>query len=290
MTEPHTTAEDYAERLRRAGLTSHVDDLMDLALTSIRLRSDPVEEAAAPLGGSRLGGHPDLPDSFPWPSFNGLPQSFVAQINLAEVHPFDTDQLLPSAGLLTFFYDSEQQVWGFDPVDKGGWLVAYLPPETELVRRAFPPSLSKAGIFNSVNLCPETELMLAPWESLAVKRLGLTRDNFDAYADIVDNESDKHRGPRHRLLGHPDPIQGDMQLECQLVHHGLPAGNPENYLDQRVEGLRATATDWQLLLQIDTDDGANIMWGDVGTIYFWITRQDLAARAWRQCHLCLQCF
>jgi hypothetical protein len=28
-----------------------------------------------------------------------------------------------------------------------------------------------------------------------------------------------------RLLGHPDPIQGGMRLECQLVSHGLYCGD-----------------------------------------------------------------
>ena len=40
--------------------------------------------------------------------------------------------------------------------------------------------------------------------------------------------------------------------------------------------LEAGADDWRLLLQVNSDDYAGWMWGDVGRVYFWIRRQDFA--------------
>jgi len=66
----------------------------------------------------------------------------------------------------------------------------------------------------------------------------------------------------HRLLGHPDQEQNDMQTECQLVSHGSGYGDPNARL------LEAGAKDWELLLQIHSDPNAGMEWGDIGKIYY----------------------
>jgi uncharacterized protein YwqG len=81
-----------------------------------------------------------------------------------------------------------------------------------------------------------------------------------------------------------------MQLECQLANSGIYGGRPSDYQDPRVAALRAGAADWRLLLQVDSDDAAGMMWGDVGRIYYWIRAQDLAARRFDQAWLILQCY
>ncbi|HUT87622.1 MAG TPA: YwqG family protein [Candidatus Heimdallarchaeota archaeon] len=91
--------------------------------------------------------------------------------------------------------------------------------------------------------------------------------------------------------GHPDPIQGDMQLDCQLTSHGLYTGDATGYEDPRRAELEKGATDWQLLLQIDSDeDNAGMMWGDMGRLYFWIRKDDLKKRAFENVWMVLQCY
>jgi hypothetical protein len=38
-----------------------------------------------PLGSSKLGGQPDLPEDAAWPLWDDMPMSFVAQINTREL-------------------------------------------------------------------------------------------------------------------------------------------------------------------------------------------------------------
>ena len=38
------------------------------------------------------------------------------------------------------------------------------------------------------------------------------------------------------------------------------------------------ASSWQLLLQIDSEASASILWGDVGRLYFVIRKEDLQQR------------
>jgi uncharacterized protein YwqG len=97
----------------------------------------------------------------------------------------------------------------------------------------------------------------------------------------------------HHLLGYADPIQdGRMDLQCQLITHGLSLGHDSYFEDPRRLELERGASDWRLLLQIDTDagdEGFGSMWGDAGRIYYWIQRQALEARSFDHCWLVLQC-
>jgi uncharacterized protein YwqG len=81
-----------------------------------------------------------------------------------------------------------------------------------------------------------------------------------------------------------------MQLECQLVAHGLYCGDASGYEDPRAQALEPGATDWRLLLQIDSEEDAGMMWGDSGRIYYWMTRDALAGRRWDEAHMILQCY
>jgi uncharacterized protein YwqG len=80
----------------------------------------------------------------------------------------------------------------------------------------------------------------------------------------------------HRCGGHPQEIQGDMRLECQLVTNGLYCGDASGYQDPRRSILEKGAADWHLLLQIDSDEKhLGWMWGDVGRVYFWARHRDI---------------
>ena len=93
----------------------------------------------------------------------------------------------------------------------------------------------------------------------------------------------------HHLLGHSANVQGDMQLEAQLVMNGLYCGNSSGYEDPRAGELESGADDWLLLLQLDSDDGAGVMWGDNGRLYFWIRSEDLRQLRFDKVWMTLQC-
>jgi len=68
---------------------------------------------------SYLGGRVDLPEGMPWPECNGKPLRFLARVSLPDVHEFVPIDWLPKEGALLFFYDNDQEAWGFDPKDRG---------------------------------------------------------------------------------------------------------------------------------------------------------------------------
>jgi uncharacterized protein YwqG len=73
------------------------------------------------------------------------------------------------------------------------------------------------------------------------------------------------------MLGHPDAVQGDPQLECEAATRGLSAASARADPE-----IGAKAADWRLLLQVDSDRASGMMWSDVGMLYYWIRAEDLA--------------
>lgn len=273
--------------LSAAGLSRHADSLTQRALPSVRLVGDAQIDVSAP-GASRIGGLPELPPEVAWPSKAGAPLSFIAQLNLADLSVHDTEGLLPREGLLSFFYDAvSQQAWGFDPADRGSWAVMHTSASEVVALRDAPADLPADGQFPPLGLEAHSELTFPPGESFIVETLGLSFDERATYSEVLPDAEDV---TAHRLLGHPEPIQGDMQLECQLVSHGLYCGDPSGYEEERAAPLAPGALDWRLLLQVDTEDENGMMWGDCGRLYFWIRHEDLVAGRWDGAWCVLQCY
>lgn len=80
-----------------------------------------------------------------------------------------------------------------------------------------------------------------------------------------------------------------MELECQLVTNGLYCGDSSGYKDPRAESLKAGAANWKLLLQLVSDDDLGVMWGDSGTVYFWVEEQAASVGRFENTWLILQC-
>ena len=233
---------------------------------------------------SFFGGAPPLPAGTAWPARDGSPLTFLACLDLASLQAALPLNWLPSSGRLLFFYDAGKQPWGFDPKDRGGWVVIRVSdPAAEPAVPSTTAGLTRQAVaFRAIRTFPS-------WERPEVEALRLT----DAEAEILIEARDAVYGalPHHQVGGFPDPVQGDeMELECQLVSNGLYCGDSSGYSSPQAAALRAGVQDWRLLLQFDSDDGLGVMWGDAGLLYFWIREQDARAgrfdRAWvvLQCH------
>jgi uncharacterized protein YwqG len=275
--------------LHRHGLARVAPAIVNAAQASIAFDTQPTAESLLALGQSRVGGRPDMPAAADWPMWHGEPLSFLAQINLAELPQVDCASLLPAHGVLSFFYSAEQATWGFDPNDRGSWRVLYSATES-VARREFPSGLPAYAQFQVCSVTFLQTLTIPGWETLYVLPLDMSWDERERYRAVEDELYKLYRIAGHQLLGHPSEIQGEMQLECQLASHGLYVGNPSGYQNSRATELKAGAADWQLLLQLDTDDHAGMMWGDVGRLFFWITRADLACRNFDAAWMILQCY
>lgn len=238
-------------------------------------------------GMSRLGGLPQMPADLPWPHWKNLPQSFLAQIDLAEIAQV-LPSFLPPTGTLFFFYDQEQCVWGFDPKHRGGWQVLYHASDVRnLPERSPPNGRTKDCTYPPRPVVPHRIDLLPDSQRLDRSDFDWDRDG-EVYMEVRDAPFGdiKH----HQMLGYPSPVQGDeMELECQLASNGIYVGDPDGYKHPRVPELKPGAGEWKLLLQLDSDDDLGWMWGDVGTLYFWIRESDARKADFSNVWMVFQC-
>jgi uncharacterized protein YwqG len=257
------------------------------------------QSASRDATGSKLGGDPALPTSFEWPRYKGRPLDFLLQINLRGAAKHDSSGLLPPEGLLAFFYELEEQPWGYDPKNLSFFKVCDFPDADDLVTSRRPdhrlnsPALREHGI----ELWPAKSLPTygsRAWARLAkqIKKPGVEFDfaAFEKLSQAIFRASaPTPEGPQHKLGGYSNNVQNDMQLEAQLVMNGLYCGDASGYRDPKRPELEKTCEDWKLLLQFDSDDTAKLMWGDLGMLYFWVRQQDLKIREFSKAWMTLQC-
>ncbi|HEV2461721.1 MAG TPA: YwqG family protein [Ktedonobacterales bacterium] len=262
--------------LASAGLTPLLPHLDALAWPAIRLTTTPADEATLAVGVSKLGGQPDLPANTTWPEKQGAPLSFVAQVRLADAHPFDVTQSLQSTGLLSYFYDGQQATYGTDPADRDGWRVfSFDAASGQLQRRPLPQALPATARFKPCTVAYSQILTLAQQPALEIPGLSWTPDMQRTYEGATSSLTDNPAGaPQHQLLGHPNTLQDDMRIQCQLAANGVSMANAAS--DPRTAALSAGAAGWRLLFQVDSDNRAGIRWPDSGMLYYWIERAALA--------------
>lgn len=245
-------------------------------------------------GRSRFGGAPELPDDIAWPEHRGRPLTFLLQIDLEEASAADLWQGLPAGGCLSFFYDLKEQPWGFDPLDSTASRVLYTPPGTRTTPTD-PPDASVALDPFAIEFFP---LMTLPQgESTAYDEFeamaGMNAKEADRYHDLIDALDTLGYGSadaaHHRLGGHSENIQGDMQFEAELVRHGFNTGDGTSYEDPKALDHRPGAKNWRLLLQLDSEEEAGLTWGDLGMLYFWVREDDAQNGDWSKTWTGLQC-
>jgi uncharacterized protein YwqG len=214
-------------------------------------------ENELPIGVSKFGGHPDLPNGQSWPDYEGKPQSFIGQINLAEIAQTQLAAELPASGLLSFFVFSDYES-GEIPTGK----VIYAPDTSNLQRRTPDKPLDEGN-----GLAPECELEFEetldmPYVSLydldqpyademigcrRAKLLGLNVDHVDAYEELRQALMPNREGRSH-LLGWSHP---------QVAGDDLIDENSRN------------------LITVASEEFCDWNWGDGHQLFYGIANEDL---------------
>ncbi|WP_410641802.1 YwqG family protein [Amycolatopsis sp. lyj-346] len=231
----------------------------------------------------RIGGAPAMPAEVAWPEWPGRgPLDFVAAVDCAALPREFSSIPLPGAGTLLFFY--------FDGFRRGadenallkdveGSRVLFVPAGVPVVERTAPegpvpyPALDLSA--EVVPTVPEQEHDLLDQTKVA------SGESLDEAAEMVELPGGfvgsevfgvlaaQARGPgrEHQVGGFAAPVQGAVENEIAAAVLG----------DYEDPGRAEEAARWVLLAQIDSDDKAGMIWGDVGMLYWVIRTDDLEA-------------
>lgn len=293
------------ERFEKEGGTNMniKEKLESMAKNSIELKIQ--DNEVYELGATRFGGQPDVPSDFIWPTYMGesydhvvkeRPLSFLAQFNCADFAKYDTEHLLPDHGLLSFFYELDSMCWGFDPKDKGCARVYWFEDISALSAAEFPADMEEDFIMPMVKIALSQKPSYPSWQDFTEAFPDDDDDEaFNIAWEELTGEDEDDLPDRSQLLGWADVIQNSMFEECDIASKGYYLGNPEGWRkipkDIRQEAEQTAKDRWMLLLQLDTVecDDFELMFGDCGHIYFYITKEDLKARRFDNIWLILQC-
>ncbi len=321
--------EQAIDMIRRCRLRVRAGLLIEQLLPSARLIVDGGSNNSFDASvGSHFGGLPHLPAGVTWPEWDKhdylnaqverleaqfranpratglrdiamrmrqdfppgpIPLQFLGQLFLSELHAAVALPGWPCDGTLLFFCDPS--AWGFDPLARGHCRVLYFRENEALIPVPPPAELPTEARFSERRLSFQLEWTLPTRISLEDADLSIWGD--EEYRELCRQlrGSTSERDPIHRCGGHPQEIQNDMRLECQLVTNGIYCGDSSGYRDPRRSVLENGAADWQLLLQVDSDEKQiGWMWGDAGRVYFWARQQDIEAANFAGPWSLLQCY
>lgn len=285
------------DRFRKNGELREV--IRGLQRNQITVKPQRFGKAAEP-DASRFGGKPYLPADFVWPTYQSTedgvtrPLSFFCQFNLAQVKPYDKEDLLPAHGMLYFFYECDSSAWGFDPADEGAARVFYFAGTDGFQLLDLPKGLAPEHTIPEIAVKFKTQKSYPDFDEF--EYYSDRECDWDDYDDIVESIiGDRDDEPEeHKLLGYADVIQSEMLTECERIRRGLYCGDADSYKntpeDVQAE-IAKHAGDWILLLQLSTIEKGDFEWmfGDCGKLYFYIRRSDLAAGNFDQVRFALQC-
>lgn len=286
----------------------HADAVYGLFRTGYELETDLWcdEEAGPPPGppepgSSRLGGVPDLPEGFAWPRAGDALMTFVAQLDLAALPalpPGPDADLLPRSGVLSLFLDLAGGGAG-DRTMRGPGRFFYFADRASLrpARLAnpgdyyvpLPAFTARARVRN-----PELPTVESPFYALALETFYDPRPGpFTPYERTEDHVHELLGGgamrswvahqPRHRVLGYPDELQGDLFAKVS-TDESLATENFVHSYGSRAAAERAA--EWRLVIQVDSDEDFSL--GDEGRAYVFMRAEDLRARRFEKARVVWQ--
>ncbi|WP_299137091.1 YwqG family protein [uncultured Tenacibaculum sp.] len=258
-TESHF--DKYRKELNELNLESF-SDLENLVKPLIRQTTKlEIQPASRPPENSQLeshfGGNPYFEKGEEWPKGkNGKHLEFIFQV-------FNSPGLeLPkSIELVQFFYDWEEFPWD---TNDNGWLVkTYKQVEkgkTEFIAKPVEKSKFCKIEFKQTKTLPDWEGVDLFGNNASKLSCVLNEDEpWDSYDQIVTKLIEE-QDYQSQLGGYPKWVQGES----------TPKDNEGNPM--------------RLLFQIDSEDNAGLMWGDVGLIYVFYDEKSGRIEFTLQCH------
>lgn len=218
--------------------------LRPLIKKAIKLEPKADESALQVSYESKFGGMPYAERGDVWPSCPTCKKelTFVSQL-------FDEDE----QQLFVFYYCNKCFPWGLGKEEDGQWLVRlYKEPSLEKMAEInrssddeFAPTPCKV-ISSSVEVLPDWEGLDSVSKEAGVLCSKINDDSpWEEYEEAVERAG------------------------CLSDYATLLGGYPRFVQGEAIHNCPQCNTEMEFYAQLDSEDEANIMWGDVGLVYFF---------------------
>ncbi|WP_424768352.1 DUF1963 domain-containing protein [Paenibacillus sp. sgz302251] len=243
--------EEIRLMLENAGLGGYWEKLKQHIRPGFYMVPTIIDEEKIEVGTSKIGGHPDVPSTFNWPSWKDHHMSFLAQINLEEFPMNSVDLEYPTSGILYFFYVYDSDLYydddAYDSDSRNNNVVYFAAETSDLIRMEPPKDLMESQIFKSALIEKKIELTIPDGDYLDANKLIKDKGDLEKYSlEFRSNFFETYdQGIGYRFLGHMTPLQF--------------GGHPSDEI---------------LLFQADSDDEIGMEWDLSGLLYFFMEKDD----------------
>ncbi|UQZ83913.1 hypothetical protein SK3146_03120 [Paenibacillus konkukensis] len=237
----------------------------------------------AQLCASRIGGDPDLPPEAEWPlTKDGVPMTFIAQLNLQELAKADEASLLPASGMLYFFvgvdepaYDIEHRVL-FSAEEELASAACRRSPETTALEETY------SGYWVE----PRATLEPPNYAYVDYEQVESETADYGDYEELGWAITESRSGDVARLFGYPDGQHDDSEYQAALMlltgqHYDYSKARALERITAQLGGDERRAKreieDTLMLLEVESDNEIGFCWWDAGVLHFFIRKEDLLA-------------
>jgi uncharacterized protein YwqG len=268
-----TTSQQEARALIREELPEETAALAIKSLRPVaRIQLRQADDASIPVGSSKYGGDPDVPEGFVWPTVTPVrgvkadgpyPLTFVMQIDFAAAHEhLAADTIWPKDGRLLFFFDALtmpnlQSV----PEERNGIKLIYVPADKPLTRvqqpkHPLPTPSDTSKVALPSHSISYTSGWTTPEDLPAPKNLDPDEraELLSEYTDWWEQRRDEEKWPLSFVGGHATSSQEDPESTIAEPARGIfkvqdKAGKWET--KAVAPPLPESGGKWRLLFQLD---------------------------------------
>lgn len=203
LTEIMNMKQKALDVIDRSGLPADVCSVLKKDLRySIQIKTERVKNGESlPIGQTKFGGVPHLPDHIEWPMYHDQYIPFFCQLNLEEVAPWDFENRLPKKGWL-YVFDTQEPGEGYNVIYYDGDIQNLKPRYLKDESMIF----EWGELYHECKVSFAPAWMLATYPSaefkLALEKNGID-DPLDVYWEVTDELDQLTPDFEHRIFGYP---------------------------------------------------------------------------------------
>ena len=253
------------------------EKIIKLIKPAIGILTKKMESDNWKIGGSKIGGKPDLPKDVSWPRVNDSDLVFCAQYNFSEFKKFDVENLLPEKGMLYVFIGINGEYNEFS-IEQKDCKIFFIENLEDLERKEYPTTLKTEGkvepaeiqYFESITIPDDENYKLIYFdEKYEDFYFHFYQDTEEYIAEELNGIADN----MHQILGEDKSIQSSVVYEFSKNELNI---SDEKYTEKWNEILDNSKT-FSNLLQLDCmDSNTNLdKFGGSGVFYIGLKTKEL---------------